>query len=83
MSLRGAINGKCRECTYDPKAGFGTWRQQVSACTVYGCALWPVRPIAERMPDGRTIPTTPDESRDWWRQFEASAEAGEEIPGCS
>lgn len=65
MSLRDAINAKCRECIYDPRSGAGTWRQQVSACTVYRCALWPVRPIAKVMPDGAPVCTTPEASRAW------------------
>ena len=65
MSLRKAINDKCRQCIYDPKAGMGTWRQQVSACSVYVCPLWPHRPTAQAMQDGRPSPRTPDESRAW------------------
>lgn len=68
MSLRAAINGKCRECIYDPLSGMGTWRQQVSACRVYGCALWQVRPTAAAMPDGSPSPTTPEASRAWMAQ---------------
>jgi hypothetical protein len=44
MSLRAAINLKCRECLYDPLSGLGNWRQQVSACTSSECPLFPVRP---------------------------------------
>ena len=40
---QGAINEKCKDCIYDPKAG-GNWRQQTSACTIKSCALWPFRP---------------------------------------
>lgn len=47
MSLRAAINAKCRECIYDPLSGKGTWRQQVEACTSYGCPLYPVRPLSQ------------------------------------
>lgn len=43
MSLRAAINAKCRECVYDPKAG-GTWRAQVQACSCADCPLWTHRP---------------------------------------
>lgn len=42
-SLRRAIDRKCRECTYDPCSP-GRWREQVEACTITGCSLWPVRP---------------------------------------
>lgn len=46
-SLRGAINKKCKDCTYDPHSGLGNWRQQTEGCTVRLCALWPVRPISK------------------------------------
>ncbi len=46
MSLRKAINDKCRDCSYDPY-GKGNWRQQVTACTVTTCPLWPVRPVSK------------------------------------
>lgn len=45
MSLRQAINAKCRECIYDPIGGAGHWRQQVAACTSHGCPLFAVRPM--------------------------------------
>jgi hypothetical protein len=44
MSLRKAINAKCKECIYDPAPGNGTWRQQVEACTSPKCPLYPIRP---------------------------------------
>ena len=44
MSLRKAINDKCRECCYDPKSGLGTWRAQVEACPCRSCPLYEVRP---------------------------------------
>jgi hypothetical protein len=47
VSLRKAIDAKCRECIYDPIGGGGTWRQQVHACTSYRCPLYPVRPLSE------------------------------------
>jgi len=43
MSLRNAINAKCRECVHDDAAP-GTWREQVAQCSVPRCSLWPVRP---------------------------------------
>jgi hypothetical protein len=46
-SLRRAVNAKCRECIYDPIGGSGSWRQQVEACTVNNCPLYPVRPISQ------------------------------------
>lgn len=48
MSLRAAINAKCRECIYDPIGSRGAWRQQVDACTSYGCPLYQVRPRSMR-----------------------------------
>jgi hypothetical protein len=51
MSLRAAINAKCKDCIYDPKSGHGTWRQQVEGCTVTRCALFPVRPRAQAPKD--------------------------------
>ena len=44
MSLRKAINDKCKECIYDSYSP-GTWRQQTSECTSYSCALFPHRPL--------------------------------------
>jgi len=44
MSLRSAIDAKCRDCIYDPTAGLGHWRRQVDACHVIACPLWAVRP---------------------------------------
>lgn len=45
MSLRAAIDAKCRECIHNPHAS-GTWREQVTACTSRGCPLYPVRPLS-------------------------------------
>lgn len=44
MSLRKAINAKCKECLYDPIGGNGTWRKQVSNCRSFLCPLYSVRP---------------------------------------
>ena len=44
LSLRGAIDAKCRDCIYDELEP-GSWRRQVAACTVTACPLHPVRPI--------------------------------------
>lgn len=50
MSLRKAINAKCRECTYDP-LDVGTAAQQIAVCTDSDCPLHPVRPITtKRLP---------------------------------
>jgi hypothetical protein len=45
-SLRKCIDEHCKCCIYDPQAA-GTWRQQVTLCSVTGCALYPVRPITK------------------------------------
>ena len=50
MSLRKAINNKCRECLYDPIGGNGTWLNQVADCTSFSCALHSVRPIPRVSP---------------------------------
>lgn len=50
MSLRAAIDAKCKDCIYDPKSGLGTWRQQVEGCAIRTCSLWPVRPKSSGMP---------------------------------
>lgn len=42
QSLRTAIDQNCKQCIYD-KACPGTWRQQVSLCTVIKCPIWDVR----------------------------------------
>ena len=47
MTLRKAINAKCRQCTYDP-SDVGTAAQQIAACTSRDCALHPVRPITTK-----------------------------------
>jgi len=53
MSLRKAINNKCKECIYDEKGG-GTWRQQVEACTATKCPLYPVRPVSSGQKEEET-----------------------------
>ena len=45
MSLRNAINLKCKDCIYDPEVE-GGWKQQVSLCDLSDCSLWPYRPMA-------------------------------------
>ncbi len=44
MSLREAINAKCREFTYDP-LDVGGASHQIAACISGDCPLHPVRPI--------------------------------------
>ena len=43
MSLRNAINQKCKDCIYDPEVE-GGWIQQVSLCELFDCPLWEHRP---------------------------------------
>lgn len=43
MSLRAAINAKCKDCIHD-EAAPGTWREQVAQCSCPSCPLWPLRP---------------------------------------
>ena len=50
MSLRKAVNAKCRQCTYDPLDA-GTAAQQISVCIDSDCPLHSVRPITtKRLP---------------------------------
>lgn len=44
VSLRSAIDTKCRECVHDPYVP-GTWREQVAQCGGVNCPLYAVRPI--------------------------------------
>lgn len=46
IGLRQAINDHCKNCVYDPVAA-GTWRAQVTLCSVTSCALHPVRPTTK------------------------------------
>lgn len=48
MSMRKAINEKCKDCIYDPMEK-GSWRKQVSLCSCTDCPLYPVRPGAPRV----------------------------------
>ncbi len=43
MSLRKAINEKCKDCIYDDLAA-GSWLQQVTICSSKSCPLYEVRP---------------------------------------
>ena len=42
-SLRKRINQNCKDCIYDRHAP-GTWRKQVTLCSVKSCAFYDVRP---------------------------------------
>lgn len=46
MSLRAAVNSKCRECIYDPCVP-GSWPHQLPACRIVKCALHPYRPLSK------------------------------------
>jgi len=54
MSLRKAVNNKCKECSYD-NLDVGTWRQQVERCIDTTCPLHPVRPVSSSN-RGKTVP---------------------------
>ena len=47
MSLRKAINAKCKQCVYDPM-DVGTAAQQIAACICRDCPLHKVRPITTK-----------------------------------
>jgi hypothetical protein len=50
MSLRKPINLHCKSCIYDAKA-MGTWKQQVTLCSVWRCPLFDVRPTTDQLPE--------------------------------
>jgi hypothetical protein len=54
MSLRKAINLKCKDCVYD-SMDKGGWKQQVDACTSYSCSLYPVRPRPKNPRNGNKM----------------------------
>jgi hypothetical protein len=45
LSLRAAIDAKCKDCIYDPGSGNGGWREQVAGCCSSNCPLHSVRPL--------------------------------------
>lgn len=45
LSLRAAIDAKCKSCIHDPGSGGGGWREQVAACSSSNCPLHSVRPL--------------------------------------
>jgi hypothetical protein len=46
-----AIAAKCRDCAGD-SADLGNWKQQVTACSVESCPLYPFRPVSSKpLPD--------------------------------
>ena len=46
-SLRKSIDAYCKGCAYDSEDK-GSWRQQVSACTMKDCELFDVRPVGSK-----------------------------------
>jgi hypothetical protein len=65
MSLRRAIDAKCKDCIFDPKCGGGTWREQIAQCSSVSCPLWPVRTEPESGPF-HNPPRRPEEiTREW------------------
>ncbi len=46
ISLRKAINQKCRSCVYD-EANVGSWLVQVTLCSCRDCPLFDVRPVTK------------------------------------
>ena len=46
QSLRKCIDDHCKSCGFDRKAA-GTWRQQVTLCSIPKCALYPIRPTTK------------------------------------
>jgi hypothetical protein len=46
LSLRSAINKKCRSCVFD-KANAGSWLTQVTLCSCKSCPLYEVRPVTK------------------------------------
>jgi hypothetical protein len=76
MSLRQSINAKCRGCTYDPRSGGGTWREQVAQCSVVSCPLWPVRPAPSSGPHSKPPRDPSTVTRDWLRKPIGLAELG-------
>jgi hypothetical protein len=54
MSLRSAINAKCRDCICDPLDA-GTAAQQIACCVSTDCALHRVRPITATVIPSRLL----------------------------
>lgn len=73
ISRKKALEAKCKSCIYDPLSGLGTWREQVSRCSVYRCPLWGIRPTALSGPMAEA-PPTPVEHLQWLQREEATNE---------
>ena len=48
LSLRGAIDAKCRDCGA-ADAGVN-WREHIACCPAFDCPLWRVRPLSRNVP---------------------------------
>jgi hypothetical protein len=64
MSMRKAINDKCKDCIYD-KHSPGTWREQVAQCSCISCALWPLRPAPSGGPFANPPRAASEVSVEW------------------
>ena len=71
MSLRKAINDKCKSCIHDDLAA-GTWRQQVTLCSCPDCPLWDFRP--------KTPSAIPDSVLDYYGVKGAERAVFQELP---
>jgi len=66
LSLRAAIDAKCKDCIYDPECGGGTWREQVAQCSCPSCPFWSVR-SGPRSGPWQNYPTDPATvTREWF-----------------
>lgn len=68
MSLRKAIDAKCKDCIYDPKSGGGTWREQIAQCSCSDCPLWPYRTAPRSGPYSNPPRDSGVLTRDWVRK---------------
>lgn len=64
MSLRAAVNAKCKDCTYDDHSP-GTWREQVAQCSCVSCPLWPYRPAPRSGPFANPPRDPEGVTREW------------------
>ena len=64
MSLRAAVDRKCRDCIYD-RAAPGTWREQVAQCSANRCPLWAVRPAPSGGPFANPPRDCATVTREW------------------
>jgi hypothetical protein len=79
MSLRGAINAKCKDCIHDDAAP-GTWREQVAQCSSHRCPLWPYRPAPSGGPFADPPRDAEGVSREWLKLPLGEAVSGHPRP---